>query len=227
MQDCRLMDLGLIDYEKAWQIQKDIFNTTIDHKLKGIKVQGPLHTLIVCEHPHVYTFGRSADKNNLLLNEAELKDKNISVYDVERGGDITYHGPGQLVVYPVFDIEALKTGVKDFVFKVEECIIKTLETYGIASERIDGRIGIWLGKDSDNERKIAAIGIKCSRYVTMHGLALNVNTDLKYFDYIVPCGIRDKAVTGIQNEVHRQIDFTGVKKVLINNFSATFELKFI
>ncbi|MES2617905.1 MAG: lipoyl(octanoyl) transferase LipB [Bacteroidota bacterium] len=226
MQDCRLKDLGLIDYEEAWQLQKQLFNKAIEQKLTGNSKE-LIHHLLVCEHPPVYTFGKSADKANLLLTAEEMQEKQIQQYDVERGGDITYHGPGQLVVYPIFDIETLKIGVKDFVFKVEECIIRTLQQFGIESERINGRIGIWLGKDSEDERKIAAIGIKCSRFITMHGLALNVNTDLKYFDYIIPCGIKDKAVTSIANEIHRQIDFTDVKKVLINEFSATFELKFI
>ena len=156
-----------------------------------------------------------------------MSERNIATYNIERGGDITYHGPGQLVVYPIFDIEVLKIGVKEFVYRVEQCIINTLKYYGIESERIDGRIGIWIGKDTINERKIAAIGIKCSRFVTMHGLALNVNTDLNLFNNIIPCGIVDKAVTSIEKEIGRSIDIIDVKNKLIKEFSTTFELKFI
>ena len=227
MQNSRLRDLGLIDYNAAWQLQKELFNSAIEHKLAQTQMPEASHTLLVCEHPHVYTLGKSAEQKNLLLNEAELSDRNIATYNIERGGDITYHGPGQLVVYPIFDIEVLKIGVKEFVYRVEQCIINTLKYYGIESERIDGRIGIWIGKDTINERKIAAIGIKCSRFVTMHGLALNVNTDLNLFNNIIPCGIVDKAVTSIEKEIGRSIDIIDVKNKLINEFSTTFELKFI
>jgi lipoyl(octanoyl) transferase len=227
MQNSRLQDLGLIDYNAAWQLQKELFNSAIEHKLAQKQMPEASHTLLVCEHPHVYTLGKSAEQKNLLLNEAELSDRNIATYNIERGGDITYHGPGQLVVYPIFDIEVLKIGVKEFVYRVEQCIINTLKYYGIESERIDGRIGIWIGKDTVNERKIAAIGIKCSRFVTMHGLALNVNTDLNLFNNIIPCGIVDKAVTSIEKEIGRSIDIIDVKNKLIKEFSTTFELKFI
>ena len=227
MQNSRLRDLGLIDYNTAWQLQKELFNSAIDFKLAQKQMPEASHTLLVCEHPHVYTLGKSAEQKNLLLNEAELSDRNIATYTIERGGDITYHGPGQLVVYPIFDIEVLKIGVKEFVYRVEQCIINTLKYYGIVSERIDGRIGIWIGKDTINERKIAAIGIKCSRFITMHGLALNVNTDLNLFNNIIPCGIVDKAVTSIEKEIGRSIDIIDVKNKLINEFSTTFELKFI
>lgn len=227
MQNSRLQDLGLIDYNAAWQLQKKLFNTAIEYKLAHQPMPEASHTLLVCEHPHVYTLGKSAEQKNLLLNESELSEQNISTYHIERGGDITYHGPGQLVVYPIFDIEALKIGVKEFVYRVESCIINTLKHYGIDSERIDRRIGIWIGKDSSNERKIAAIGIKCSRFVTMHGLALNVNTDLSLFNNIIPCGIIDKSVTSIEKEIGRTIDIIDVKNKLINEFSTTFELKFI
>lgn len=227
MQNSRLRDLGLIDYNAAWQLQKELFNSAIEYKLAQKQMPEASHTLLVCEHPHVYTLGKSAEQKNLLLNEVELSERNISTYHIERGGDITYHGPGQLVVYPIFDIEALKLGVKEFVFRVEQCIINTLRFYGIESERIDGRIGIWIGKDTINERKIAAIGIKCSRFITMHGLALNVNTDLNLFNHIIPCGIVDKSVTSIEKEIGRSIDIIDVKNKLINEFSTTFELKFI
>ncbi len=225
MNSCNLRDLGLIDYNEAWALQKALFNAAIQNKLNQT-LPAVAHHLLVCQHPHVYTFGKSADNKNLLLTQQQLKDKTIALYHIERGGDITYHGPGQLVVYPIFDLETLKIGVKEFVYKVEECIILTLKTFGIESQRIAGRIGIWIGKGTNNERKIAAIGIKCSRYITMHGLALNVETDLNYFNFIIPCGIADKAVTSIENEIHRSEIIIDVKNELIKQFSITFELKF-
>ncbi len=227
MNNCKLMDLGLVDYKVAWDLQKQLFNTKIQYKLNKVESVDAPHHLLVCEHPNVYTLGKSAETHNLLLNKAELVEKKISVYNIERGGDITYHGPGQLVVYPIFDIDSLKLGVKEFVYKIEECIISTLLEYNIVSERIDGRIGIWIEKGTINERKIAAIGIKCSRYITMHGLALNVNTDLKLFNHIIPCGIKDKEVTSVQKEINRSIDIVEIKNILISKFSTIFELKFI
>ena len=219
-----LHDLGLIEYGNAWQMQKELFHQAIQEKIEG---KHPKHHLLVCEHPHVYTLGKSANQSNLLLSQAELKQKAIDVFDIERGGDITYHGPGQLVVYPIFDLEPMHLGVKKFVYNIEECIIRTLREYGIESERIDDRIGIWIGKGTTNERKIAAIGIKCSRHVTMHGLALNVNTDLGLFNNIIPCGIQDKAVCSMESELNRKLDMTELKEVLLNQFSSIFELKLL
>ncbi len=219
-----LHDLGLIEYGNAWQMQKELFHQAIQEKIEG---KNPKHHLLVCEHPHVYTLGKSANQSNLLLSQAELKQKAIDVFDIERGGDITYHGPGQLVVYPIFDLEPMHLGVKKFVFNIEECIIRTLREYGIESERIDDRIGIWIGKGTTNERKIAAIGIKCSRHVTMHGLALNVNTDLGLFSNIIPCGIQDKAVCSMESELNRKLDMTELKEVLLKQFSSIFELKLL
>jgi lipoyl(octanoyl) transferase len=224
MQNVILHDLGLMDYEAVWQLQKDIFNQSIEEKIQG-KI--PQQHLLVCEHPHVYTFGKSANQENLLLSEAELKNKEISVYDIERGGDITYHGPGQLVVYPIFDLEQLNIGVKKFVFNIEQSIINVLQNYGISCERIDDRIGIWLDKGKSNERKIAAIGIKCSRHISMHGLALNVNTDLSLFNNIIPCGIVDKGVTSIKNELGREISMVDIKNEMIKEFSSNFEINII
>jgi len=219
-----LHDLGLIEYGNAWQMQKELFHLAIQEKIEG---KHPKHHLLVCEHPHVYTLGKSANQSNLLLSQTELKQKAIDVFDIERGGDITYHGPGQIVVYPIFDIEQMHLGVKSFVFNIEECIIRTLRVYGIESERIDDRIGIWLGKGTSNERKIAAIGIKCSRHITMHGLALNVNTDLGLFNNIIPCGIQDKAVCSMESELNRKIDMTELKQVLLDQFCSIFELKLL
>ena len=219
-----LHDLGLIEYGNAWQMQKELFHQAIQEKIEG---KHPKHHLLVCEHPHVYTLGKSANQSNLLLSQAELKQKAIDVFDIECGGDITYHGPGQLVVYPIFDLEPMHLGVKKFVYNIEECIIRTLREYGLESERIDDRIGIWIGKGTTNERKIAAIGIKCSRHVTMHGLALNVNTDLGLFNNIIPCGIQDRAVCSMESELNRKLDMTELKEVLLKQFSSIFELKLL
>jgi lipoyl(octanoyl) transferase len=224
MNSTNLHALGLIAYEEAWALQKEIFNSTIQQKLDGLK---PLHHLLVCEHHHVYTLGKSGQSSNLLLSESELKRQSIQVFDIERGGDITYHGPGQLVIYPIFDIEQMQLGVRQFVFNIEQCIINMLAAYGIASERIDDRIGIWIEKGTVRERKIAAIGIKCSRHVTMHGLALNVNTDLGLFDQIIPCGIKDKEVSSMERELGRKISLDEIKINMINEFSTIFDLNFI
>lgn len=185
----------------------------------------PFH-LIMIEHPHVYTFGKSADRENLLATDETLKDMEAKVYDIERGGDITYHGPGQLVVYPIFDLEALGMGIKTFVQSIEHCIIQTLSDYGITAGTIPDRIGVWIDIDKPNERKIAAIGIKCSRFVSMHGLALNVNTDLAMFNHIVPCGIVDKGVTSMEMELGGKIDMFEVKEKMGKHFASTFGLEF-
>jgi len=186
----------------------------------------PLH-LIMIEHPHVYTFGKSADRENLLASDDALNNMEAKVYDIERGGDITYHGPGQLVVYPIFDLEALGMGIKTFVQNIENCIIKTLADYGITAGTIPDRIGVWIDINQPNERKIAAIGIKCSRFVSMHGLALNVNTDLAMFNHIVPCGIVDKGVTSMEMELGGKIDIFEVKEKMGKHFASTFGLEFI
>lgn len=222
MSKAILHDLGLIEYGNAWQVQKELFHLSIHDKTEH---RHPKHHIMVCEHPHVYTLGKSANQSNLLLSEAELKSKDIDVFDIERGGDITYHGPGQLVVYPIFDLEQMQLGVKKFVFNIEQCIINCLKHYDIIAERIEGRIGIWIGKGTHNERKIAAIGIKVSRHITMHGLALNVNTDLNLFDNIIPCGIQDKSVCSMESELGRKLDMTDVKQKLLDEFSSIFELK--
>ncbi|MEZ4804995.1 MAG: lipoyl(octanoyl) transferase LipB [Bacteroidia bacterium] len=224
MQEVLIHDIGLQDYKKVWQNQKEIFNQSIQEKIEG---RTPQHHLIVCEHPHVYTLGKSANQENLLMSSQDLQKQSIEVYDIERGGDITYHGPGQLVVYPIFDLEQLNIGVKKFVYNIEECVIRVLEEFGIKSQRIDDRIGIWLDFQRPNERKIAAIGIKCSRHVSMHGLALNVNTDLSLFQNIIPCGIQDKAVSSIENELGRKIEIADVKKLLLQQFSIIFDINFI
>lgn len=223
MITCQLHDLGFIKYSDAWALQKQLFDLNIENKIKSKETD--FH-LLVCEHNPVYTMGKSTDKNNLLVSNTFLEENNIELFQIERGGDITYHGPGQIVIYPIFDLEKLKIGVKEYVYLIEKTIIDTLSVFGLKSERIESKIGIWLDKEGANERKIAAIGIKCSRYITMHGLALNVNTDLNYFNNLVPCGIVDKGVTSMQKELGEQLDFNVVKTCLINKFSTIFELKF-
>lgn len=223
MPDCRLMDLGFLDYKAAWDLQLNLFQEKIRQKQAG---ETPLMELLFVEHPHVYTLGKSAERSNLLIGPEKLAELGASVYDIERGGDITYHGPGQLVAYPIFDLEQLGLGVKGFVEGIEQAIIQTLKHWNIDSEVIDGRIGVWLDKGGENERKIAAIGIKCSRFVSMHGLALNVNTNLNMFGHIVPCGIADKAVASMEHELGRQIDMLDVKNELGRQFAVIFGLNF-
>lgn len=224
LQNCIFKDLGVTDYGECRQLQLEYFNQALAQKQKGEK---PQHHLFFTEHKHVYTLGKSAEKNNLLATPAMLRSVGADVYDIERGGDITYHGPGQLVAYPIFDLEQLGLGVKAYVGKIEQCIIDTLAEFGIASEIIPDRIGVWVDKNLPNERKIAAIGIKCSRYVSMHGLALNVNTDLSMFGHIVPCGIPDKEVSSMQKEKNRQIDMQDVKNSLGKQFAHIFGLKLL
>lgn len=223
MTDCKLTDLGKMAYKQAWDIQKSSFNRNILNKAEGQKGQ---NELFLVEHGHVYTFGKGAKRENLLVSDDRLAELNADVYDIERGGDITYHGPGQLVAYPVFDLENLGIGVKKFVGGIEQSIINTIGKWGIESTTVHDRIGVWLDVGKPTERKIAAIGIKCSRFITMHGLALNVNTDLKMFQNIIPCGIQDKGVTSMEMELGEKIDMNDVKKELINQFAYIFGLNF-
>ncbi len=225
MTPCVLHNLQISDYKEVWDLQKSLFQEMIDKKTHRQETS-PLH-LIMVEHPHVYTFGKSAEENNMLATPEYLKAMGASVYHIERGGDITYHGPGQLVVYPIFDLELLGMGIKTFVNTIEECIKGTLNELGIESGTIPDRIGVWLDIEGKRERKIAAIGIKCSRYVSMHGLALNANTDLSMFGHIVPCGIPDKEVTSIEKEIGRQIDMDYLKTALGKQFADRFALKYI
>ena len=204
-------------------MQLGLFQKKIAQKATGIS---PVHDLLLVEHPHVYTFGKSAERKNLLADADTLSEIGADVYDIERGGDITYHGPGQLVAYPIFDLEQLSIGVKAFVEGIETAIIRTLAEWNITAETIPGRIGVWIDKDKPRERKIAAIGIKCSRFVSMHGLALNVNTNLEMFGHIVPCGISDKMVCSMEGELGRQIDMFVVKDTLGKHFASIFGLQY-
>lgn len=225
MINCVLQDLQNQDYASTWDLQKQYFSDKIKNKSNG-KATEPFQ-LIFVEHPHVYTYGKSAEENNMLATPEYLKAMGAEVYHIERGGDITYHGPGQLVAYPIFDLELLDMGIKAYVAAIERCIILTLKEFGIEAGVIHDRIGVWIDIDKPTERKIAAIGIRCSRYVSMHGLALNVNTDLTMFRHIVPCGIPDKDVTSMERELGRQIDMNLVKKILGKHFANTFGVNFI
>lgn len=224
-------DLGLIDYKKAWDLQENRLALVIKEKLEARKSGGNgfssgEQVIYFCEHPHVYTLGKSGQNQNLLIPDAFLKKINATFYKIDRGGDITYHGPGQIVGYPIIDLEALNIKVKDYVGGLEEMVIRTLAEYGIKSERLDGATGVWLDTDVPGKiRKICAIGVRISRYVTMHGFALNVNTDLRYFQYINPCGYTDKGVTSMQQESGREMETVDVREKLKEKFSEVFQVE--
>ena len=210
--------LGLIDYQEAWDYQEKLFHGIIDIKLKNRELQEEEQALtpnylLFCEHPHVYTLGKSGSEDNLLLNESGLKEKNAQYYKINRGGDITYHGPGQLVGYPILDLDNFFTDIHKYLRFMEEAIIMTLADYGVEAGRIEGLTGVWLDHvKKENPRKICAIGVKTSRWVTMHGFAFNVNAALDYFDNIIPCGITDKAVTSLDKELGRKMNFEEVSE---------------
>lgn len=227
----QFQDLGLISYEKAWEYQTELHNqlkaTKKYNRLKKETepVQQQNHYLLFCEHPHVYTLGKSGSKEHLLLNENELEEKNIEFFPINRGGDITYHGPGQIVGYPILDMDFFFNDVHKYVRDIEEVIIRTLSDYQIAATRIDGLSGVWLEGDNIRpKRKICAIGIHMSRWVTLHGFAFNVNTDLSLFNNIIPCGINDadKSVTSLAMELGEQVDYETVKKRVKFHFADLF-----
>ncbi len=227
----KLTDWGLIDYKTAWDQQEVLFKELVDTKLlerefAEDKKTVLKNTLIFCEHPHVYTLGKSGDVANLLLDEQGLKDANAVFYPINRGGDITYHGPGQLVVYPIFDLEQFFTDIHRYLRTLEEAIINTLAEYGIVAGRYEGYTGVWLDADNDKARKICAMGVRCSRWVTMHGLAFNVNSDLNYFKNIIPCGIDDKDVTSMERELGRKVDMDEVKEKLKIHLAELFEFEY-
>jgi lipoyl(octanoyl) transferase len=224
-------DLGEIDYKKAWDYQEKQFRRIVDAKLYNREHPGEnqptVHHLIFCEHPHVFTLGKSGQAENLLVRDDFLQKINASFYRINRGGDITYHGPGQIVGYPIFDLEQMKLGVKEYIFKLEEAIILTLTMFGIEGERLDGATGVWIETQTPNARKICAIGVRVSRFVSMHGFALNVNTNLDYFNYINPCGFVDKGVTSMQKEKGETVEMESVRAVLKQNIQKVFELSFV
>ena len=222
-----VQDLGLKDYKETWDFQEDLFKKTVDCKIKNrrenTELLTPNHFLFVT-HPHVYTLGKSGDFSNLLLSEEQLAEKGATFYKINRGGDITYHGPGQVVGYPILDLENFFTDIHKYLRLLEETIILTLAEYGLKATRSDGETGVWLDVGTPFARKICAMGVRASRWVTMHGFALNVNTDLGYFDHIVPCGIRGKAVTSLSVELNQEsVNENEVKEKLLKHFFALFE----
>lgn len=224
MQHVVFEDLGKIDYKQAWDHQEEQFEKVMQNKMTS---NGDLHYLLFCEHPHVYTLGKSGEGSNLLISDEMLKRIDATYYRINRGGDITYHGPGQIVVYPIFNLEAFGINLKDYIHKLEEVIIKFLKDYGINATRLEGATGVWLDVGvSGRERKICAIGVRASRFVTMHGLAFNINTNLEYFSYINPCGFIDKGVTSLQKELGRVIDMEEVKKKLNSLFASEFNIDY-
>ena len=225
----QIQSLGKKDYQETLDYQKEVFQGIIDTKLvnrKEDKDEPTLNYLLFVEHPHTYTLGRSGSVNNLLINNTQLKEVGAKFYEIGRGGDITYHGPGQLVAYPILDLDNFFTDIHKYLRFLEEAVILTLADYGIDGGRIDGLTGVWIDyEEKKNPRKICAFGVKASRWVTMHGLALNVNADLKYFDYIVPCGISDKAVTSIEKEVSYTVDMNDVQYTLTGHIGKLFEMQ--
>ena len=220
-------NLGSVDFEESFKIQKQIQNEIIDIKLNNRKNNLNLSTpnyLLFMEHNHVYTLGNNGDDKNLLFNQKELDKKSIKLLKTNRGGDITYHGPGQLVCYPIFDLENFYTDIHRYLRDLEEIIVGTLDHFGIVAFGNPNETGVWLDIGSKNERKICAMGIKVSRWVTMHGLALNVNTDLSYFEGIIPCGINNKGVTSINNELSQKVDLKKVREIMIKNFEKKFNV---
>jgi len=224
-------DIGLKDYKETWDFQAGIFDKLVDTKKNlspgeakpEISVPG---TLIFVEHPHVYTLGKSGSENNLLLDYIQLRAKDASFYKIDRGGDITYHGPGQIVGYPIFDLEAVKVGLKEYIYMLEETIIKTVGEFGINATRLAGGTGVWLDPEKAGKaRKICAIGVRASRYVTMHGFAFNVNTNLSYFENINPCGFTDKGVTSLEKELGMKQDIESVKMIVKRNLQEIFNLE--
>ena len=228
--DVEFQDLGLIDYKECWDYQTELFEKTVQQKIFNRKnPENKITTknhLIFCEHPHVYTLGKSGDEKNLLINDSFLKKKKASYYEINRGGDITYHGPGQLVVYPIFDLDHFFTDIHKYLRFLEESVILTLKEYGIKAGRVSGLTGVWIDEGKPNARKICALGVKSSRWVTMHGIGFNINTNLDYFNYIVPCGIEDKQVTSMSKELKTTLNFQEIKNKLKINMANVFDFDF-
>jgi len=225
-------DLGTIDYKSAWDYQEKLFDQLVQNKLEQRKKPAPdfiqAHHLLFCEHPHVYTLGKSGSMKNLLINQDVMNERHISFFKINRGGDITYHGPGQLVGYPILDLDYFFTDIGKYLRLIEESVILTLKEYGIEAGRSPGETGVWLEPDSPSRsRKICAIGVRCSRWVTMHGFAFNVNTDLNYFNFIIPCGISNKGVTSMQKELGRELNMEEVKTKLRNHFASLFNCELL
>lgn len=222
-----LIELSQKDYKETWDYQSNLLQGIVDTKIRSRKEAQELPTdnyFLFVEHPHVYTLGKSGDMKHLLLSEIQMKAKGITFHKINRGGDITYHGPGQIVGYPILDLENFFTDIHKYLRLLEEVIIKTIAEYGLKGERSEGETGVWLDVGTPFARKICAMGIRTSRWVTMHGFALNVNTDLGYFDHIIPCGIRGKAVASMEAELGRKLDANEVKSKIVKHFKDLFEV---
>jgi lipoyl(octanoyl) transferase len=223
-------DLGLIDYKECWDFQEELFAEILAVKSYNRKENKTVETnnhLIFCEHPHVYTLGKSGDEKNLLVNEDYLKSRGATFHKINRGGDITYHGPGQLVGYPILDLDNFFTDIHKYLRFLEEAVILTLKEYGLESERSPGETGVWFDVGTPKARKICALGVKSSRWVTMHGFAFNINSDLSYFGNIIPCGINDKSVTSLQKELGKEMDMNEVRNKLKAHLVELFEIEII
>ncbi|RMG29537.1 MAG: lipoyl(octanoyl) transferase LipB [Bacteroidetes bacterium] len=226
----KYQDLGLISYQQAWDYQEQLLRANVELKLAAGRHARPLEVptqshLLFCEHPHVYTLGKSGKAEHLLINEAERQARGIDFFKINRGGDITYHGPGQITGYPIFDLEKLRTDLGWYLRSLEQVMINLLARYELRGERLSGATGVWLDAQGPNPRKVCALGIRCSRWVSMHGFALNVNTKLDYFNFIVPCGIDDKAVTSLQAELGQHLNMQRVKEQLKEEFASVFGLE--
>lgn len=226
-------DIGLKRYKEAWDYQEEIFKKLVEKKTNDDQISTNSEsygtgTLIMVEHPHVYTLGKSGSENNLLIDYIQLKARDAEFFKTDRGGDITYHGPGQIVGYPLFDLERIGISLKEYIHRLEEAVIMTIAGFGLSGTRLEGATGVWLDPDIHGKvRKICAIGVKASRYITMHGFAFNVNTDLTYFNYINPCGFTDKGVTSLQKELGEKQDFEGLKLQVKNNLREVFDLNWV
>lgn len=232
-RETKFIDLGLIDYKEAWDYQTNLFDQILAVKAENRNITSSekkptSNYLLFCEHPHVFTLGKSGDEKNLLIKKENLHSINASYYPINRGGDITYHGPGQLVVYPVIDLENFFTDIHKYMRLLEESVIQTLKEFSIESGRISGLTGVWLGTESENNvRKICALGVKTSRWVALHGLAFNVNPNLDYFTHIIPCGIEDKMVTSLEKELGVKQDMKQVKLILEQKIASLFEMTLV
>ena len=224
--DIKFIDLGVKDYKETWDYQEKLFQELLDEKKNNPNSNFGGYLLFV-EHPHVYTLGKSGEANNLLISGPFLKQINATYYRINRGGDITYHGPGQIVGYPVIDLEKFGMGVREYIEKLEESVIKYLEKVTIKAGRMEGATGVWLGAGTHNARKVCAIGVRVSRFVTMHGFALNINTDLTYFSYINPCGFQDKGVTSVEKELGAKQDFETTKQLVKAELAEIFGMQFV
>lgn len=230
LPEVQLLDLGLIDYKEAWDLQETLFNISIQDKIKirnGEENISIKNYILFCEHEHVFTLGKSGSIANLLLDEAGLEKEHATYYKINRGGDITYHGPGQIVVYPIFDLDQFFTDIHKYMRFLEEAVIQTLKEFGIEAGRVPGLTGVWIEGETERARKICAMGVKSSRWVTMHGIGFNVNSDLSYFSHIIPCGINDKAVTSMQQELGKSLSMSEVTDFLKQKLADQFRFKYV